>query len=153
MGVVRRERGRYDPNDEISAYGTSLSNSSDMAPAPKVSIAEEDALYQRVAKQQGDKKRQRKSQYTRATMMTAAEEQVRDHNPRVASKKILRNKGLVAYRKKEARNPRIVKKVKFAKAKKRQKGQRPSMREHEHNYSGEASGIRDDITHSRQLKR
>ena len=156
---IRRERGgRFDPTDETAMGGalfgqTPKVNNNDLPSVPQVSIGDEDVLYQRVAKQKSDKQRERKERYTRATMMTAAEEEVRGHNPRVASKKILRNKGLVAYRKKEARNPRIVKKVKFAKAKKRQKGQRPSMREHEHNYSGEASGIRDDITHSRQLKR
>ena len=149
---IRRGRPSFDPNQETKTVQFSHTPSNNDA-QPTVSIADEDLLYQRVAKQRNDKQRKRKAQYTRPEMMTAAEEKVRDHNPRVASKKILRNKGLVAYRKKEARNPRIVKKVKFAKAKKRQKGQRPSMREHEHNYSGETSGIRDDITHSRQLKR
>ena len=149
---LRRERGRYDPNQEAMAMGMEASKPR-QAEKPLVSMDDEDDFYRTAARRQKAKKRKRKEEYTRAPMMTAGAEEVEGNNPRVASKRILKNKGLVAYRKKLLRNPRLVRKAKHAKALKREKGRKPSMRKHEHSYSGEQSGIRDDITHSRQLRK
>ena len=49
--------------------------------------------------------------------------QIRGNEPRNASKKILKNRGLVPHRAKMYRNPRIVRKKKYEKAKKRIGGQ------------------------------
>ena len=74
-------------------------------------------------------------------------------NRRRASKKIEVNRGLVAHRPNWKRNPRIVGKKKYEKRVKARKGQVRTMRSERGlgAYSGEAAGIRDDVTHSRQF--
>jgi hypothetical protein len=73
---------------------------------------------------------------------------------RKASKQILKNRGLVKYRKKEAANPRVAYRLKAEKQLKRRQGQAVTMRsKHEgDDYGGEATGIRTNISKSRIFK-
>jgi U3 small nucleolar RNA-associated protein 3 len=74
---------------------------------------------------------------------------------RKASKQILKNRGLVKYRKKEAANPRVAYRLKAEKAAKRRQGQVVTMRDKKgegDNYGGEATGIRTNISKSRIFK-
>lgn len=63
-----------------------------------------------------------------------------------------KNRGLTPSRRKEMRNPRVRHRNKFTKATKRRKGQVIEMRSQESKYTGEAFGIRTDITKSTKLK-
>jgi hypothetical protein len=63
-----------------------------------------------------------------------------------------KNKGLTPSRRKEMRNPRVRHRNKFVKATKRRKGAVVEMRTQEKQYTGEAFGIRTDITKSTKLK-
>jgi len=110
----------------------------------------EDDFYKAAKVAQREKKRRRKEAYARAPMMTAAEDVV--DGSRKASRMILKNRGLVPHRPRENRNPRIVRRKKYEKAKKRRVGQVRKMRTDEaHKYAGEASGIRGDISRSRKM--
>lgn len=72
---------------------------------------------------------------------------------RKATKKILKNRGLVPSRPKENRNPRVKKRRRYEKALKNRKGQVVAMRTNEADqYMGEKSGIRADVTHSRKFR-
>jgi len=111
----------------------------------------EDEFYKKAKATQKDLKRKRKEKYAVQPMMTAADD-VTDGS-RLASRMILKNRGLVPHRKRENRNPRIVRKKKYEKAKKRRKGQVRELRTGEaHQYGGEMSGIRTDISRSRKMK-
>jgi hypothetical protein len=74
---------------------------------------------------------------------------------RKASQQILKNRGLVKYRKKEASNPRVAYRLKAEKQLKRRQGQAVTMRNKNvegDNYGGEATGIRTNISKSRIFK-
>jgi len=60
---------------------------------------------------------------------------------RAITYKIAKNKGLMPKRSKLQRNPRVKNRMKFEKAKKRRKGAVREVRDQNHKYSGEASGL------------
>ena len=68
--------------------------------------------------------------------------------PRKASYQIVKNKGLLPSRKKEVRNPRVRHRNKFEKATKKRKSQVRAVETEKKLYSGEAAGIRSDLTRS-----
>ncbi|CAG0898457.1 unnamed protein product [Cyprideis torosa] len=70
---------------------------------------------------------------------------------RAITYQIAKNKGLVAKKKKEYRNPRVKHRMKFRKAVIRRKGQVRAMRSEVKKYSGEASGIRAGVIRSRKF--
>lgn len=66
---------------------------------------------------------------------------------------MIKNKGLVAHKKKEYRNPRVRKRKQFERAAKRVKGQVRQVRTGETDrYGGEDTGIRSDLSRSRKIK-
>lgn len=71
-------------------------------------------------------------------------------NQRAASYRILKNKGLTRFRKKENRNSRVKLKNKYDKAVKRNKGLVRDMREGKSDggYEGEATGVRTRVQKS-----
>lgn len=80
-------------------------------------------------------------------------QELQEGESRKATQKILKNRGLVASRPKENRNPRVKKRLRYEKAIKRRKGQVVAMRTNEADqYVGEKSGIRSDVVHARQFK-
>ena len=79
------------------------------------------------------------------------------HDPaghRKASRTILQNRGLVKYRNREDKNPRVAYRKKAAKQEKRRSGAVVRMREGGEGvaYGGEATGIRTNISRARILK-
>lgn len=78
---------------------------------------------------------------------------LKEGESRKATQKILKNRGLVASRPKENRNPRVKKRLRYQKALKRRKGQVAALRTNEADqYMGEKSGIRSDVIHARQFR-
>jgi U3 small nucleolar RNA-associated protein 3 len=67
---------------------------------------------------------------------------------RAISYAILKNKGLTPHRKKEQRNPRVKQRNKYVKAQKRLKSQTQVVRPQGGTYSGEATGIKKNISKS-----
>ena len=70
---------------------------------------------------------------------------------RAASRAVVRNKGLAPHRTNKYRNPRVKKKIKYAKAVVRRKGQVREMRNEAEGYGGEASGVRKGVGKSRRI--
>ena len=70
---------------------------------------------------------------------------------RAASRAGVRNKGLAPHRTNKYRNPRVKKKIKYAKAVVRRKGQVREMRNEAEGYGGEASGVRRGVGKSRRI--
>lgn len=74
---------------------------------------------------------------------------------RKLSREIKTNRGLVKYRKKEERNPRVHNRMKAEKFMKRRKGQVVTMRDkatEEGRYGGEETGIRTGVVRSRKIR-
>eukprot|EP01029_Cantina_marsupialis_P003826 TRINITY_DN13857_c0_g1_i1.p1 TRINITY_DN13857_c0_g1~~TRINITY_DN13857_c0_g1_i1.p1 ORF type:complete len:522 (-),score=269.08 TRINITY_DN13857_c0_g1_i1:175-1740(-) len=77
---------------------------------------------------------------------------VDEEERRGASKKIMKNKGIVRYKPAKDRNPRVRKRVQHDKAVKRRRGQVRDIRKGEMNvYGGEATGINVNTIKSRNL--
>ena len=70
---------------------------------------------------------------------------------RAASRAVVRNMGLAPHRTNKYRNPRVKKKIKYAKAVVRRKGQVREMRNEAEGYGGEASGVRKGVGKSRRI--
>jgi U3 small nucleolar RNA-associated protein 3 len=71
---------------------------------------------------------------------------------RAASRHIIKNRGLVAHKKKINRNPRVKKREQFRKALIRRKGAVREVRTNEgHRYGGEETGIKTNLSRSRKL--
>merc|ERR1712002_166148 len=68
-------------------------------------------------------------------------EEEEEAEKRAITYKIAKNKGLMPKRSKLQRNPRVKNRMKFEKAKKRRKGAVREVRDQNHKYSGEASGL------------
>jgi U3 small nucleolar RNA-associated protein 3 len=73
---------------------------------------------------------------------------VKSSGRRKATKEMIQNRGLVAYRKKDDRNPRVKMRRKYDKGLQRRKGQVAPMRERSTHYAGEATGIKKKVTKS-----
>jgi len=71
---------------------------------------------------------------------------------RAITYKIAKNKGLMPKRSKLQRNPRVKNRMKFEKAKKRRKGAVREIRDQNHKYSGEASGLNVRVKKGVKLK-
>jgi len=65
---------------------------------------------------------------------------------------ISKNKGLTAYRRKEARNSRVNNRRKYTEALKRRRGQVREMRSNDKPYEGEATGINAAVVRSIPLQ-
>lgn len=71
---------------------------------------------------------------------------------RAANRQIIKNRGLVAHKKKINRNPRVKKREQFRKALIRRKGAVREVRQDEaHKYGGEETGIKINLSRSRKL--
>lgn len=71
---------------------------------------------------------------------------------RTITYEIAKNKGLLPYRKKEYRNPRVRNRMKYRRAKIRRKGQVRESRNEVTRYGGELTGIRTDVAKSIKIK-
>lgn len=125
--------------------------------------SEVDPFYARVAAAAANKKAKRAEAKQRASESTAEylqslpdeSEDLRGDGKRKISKEIMTNRGLMKYRKKEERNPRVHNRLKAAKQLKRRVGQAAPMRDkaaEEGRYAGETTGIRSAISRSRIIK-
>lgn len=76
------------------------------------------------------------------------EEEVGNSDKRLASRKILKNKGLAPKRKKEQRNPRVKHRKKFEKATKKLSSFKRLVQKPTSNYGGESTGIKTHLSRS-----
>ncbi|KAI8823009.1 Sas10 C-terminal domain-containing protein [Fimicolochytrium jonesii] len=122
--------------------------------APEV---DEDALayYENIASAKKQKKSE-KDDRIRVEKEVAAEmsrfddpDAMEETRKRPATYKILSNKGLTPYRPKEARNPRVKKRMRFEQAQKKLKSfKRVVQKESKAGYAGETTGIKKDLARS-----
>jgi hypothetical protein len=70
---------------------------------------------------------------------------------RPAGSKIIKNRGLIPYRNKAEKNPRVRQKKRFERSKKSHRGVRPTYSGQQGPYSGEKTGIKTSVTKSTRL--
>jgi U3 small nucleolar RNA-associated protein 3 len=94
----------------------------------------------------------KKEHYTAEPRFGGFEETVDDGRKRAASYEIIKNRGLTPHRKKENRNARVKKRVKYEKAVVARKGQvRDVVQGAASSYGGEGTGIKAQVARSRKL--
>jgi U3 small nucleolar RNA-associated protein 3 len=114
---------------------------------------EEDEFYQQVAASKAAEKQARKGLYERSPKAYREEEGVEEGGRREAGRAIEKNRGLVPHRSRDKKNPRVRHRIKFDKAKTKErtsfygKQARPDRA----GYAGEATGIKPNIARSRKL--
>lgn len=84
--------------------------------------------------------------------MEGIETDEQDGLHRPINKTIIQNRGIVPYRKKEYKNPRVRHRIKYRKAKIRRKGQFAEPRKEINKYQGELTGINPGIVRSIKFK-
>eukprot|EP00038_Savillea_parva_P007543 m.170888 g.170888 ORF g.170888 m.170888 type:complete len:674 (-) comp13305_c0_seq1:128-2149(-) len=129
--------GESEDDDEMLGSEDNLGDDDAEAQAFYAAVAS-DAEAKRAAKQP-------------SSAVPAAWEDNTDDN-RAITYAMKKNRGLTPSRKKEMRNPRVRHRNKFTKATKRRKGQVVEVRSQKAKYTGEAFGIRTDVTKGRVLK-
>lgn len=158
-------RGGFGGSDEDDEYGGGRLSGRKRGRSPEYNDEDggEDPFYAAVAAAAAKKKARK------AARAAEEEEEQRDyirsrpdedelHDPsghRKVNKAIMNNRGLVKYRKKEERNPRVHNRKKAEKFVKRRKGQVASLRDHSKEagrYGGEETGIRTAISRSRKIR-
>ena len=114
------------------------------------------AFYQAVqARTAGKKKEKSEAKAARGFAATQKEaDMIAPGKKRSASKKIIANKGLMKYRSKEKKNPRVANKIKAKKKETKFKhtgNASANMRTQDVKYSGEATGVRKNVVKSVKL--
>lgn len=125
----------YDENDLVTAQG--------------MRDEEDDDYYKEVAASKAAKKESKKAEYeaTRPEIIND-DVQVEDGQKRLASYKMLKNKGLTRHRKKEDRNTRVKHRKKYAKKLKKLSSVRQVVKPLTGTYGGEATGIKSNLVKS-----
>jgi U3 small nucleolar RNA-associated protein 3 len=115
-------------------------------------MAAEAATRDRKKAKKADDKERKKQAKTKEVFLHSEDDEVDDEDEkRKASDKIIKNRGLTAYRSKEDRNPRVKLRKKFDKASKKHRSIVRPMREKSDVYSGESHGIKKNVSRSVSL--
>ena len=111
-----------------------------------------DDLVERFSKTKKDFIAKKTDHYTPAPRFGGYEEIISEGKKRAATYEMIKNKGLTPHRKKENRNPRVKKRLMYAKAVVARKGQvRDVTREAGAGYGGELTGIKANLARSRKI--
>jgi U3 small nucleolar RNA-associated protein 3 len=144
-GLAMMEEQLGKMSDDDAAYGE-LNDEDGSADYDK------DDFYDQVAKRSKIKRDVRKEIYQVQPKFPRMDPEV--EGERAASKQILKNRGLVAHKAKINRNPRVKKREQYRKALIRRKGAIREIRTNEvHQYGGEETGIKSNLSRSRKLAR
>jgi len=114
----------------------------------------EDPYYTHVRAQQEQAKAERAEKYAFAEKTYAPLQTVEDGDKRSAGYQITKNRGLVPHRNKDKKNPRVKHRMKYEKAKTKERTSFYGKQKREDNsgaYAGEATGIKSNIARSRKL--
>ncbi|KAL5370558.1 nuclear protein [Cryptosporidium parvum] len=146
------QKSKYKPEyDSKSAdYDDSVDES--YAEAEK-ELFKNNSYLQEVLKLNEEKKmqKQKRKQEIDSRNMPNIDDLVDSGSRRASTKEMIKNKGLTRKRKKIEGNARVHNRLKYKKALKRLKGTQRSMRDYESSYSGESTGLKDNVKRSTNL--
>lgn len=146
------QRSRYRPEYDSGDLGHDESVDESYAVAEK-ELFENNSYLREVLKFNEEKmaSKQKRKQEIDGRNMPNIDDLVDSGSRRASTKEMIKNKGLTRKRKKIEGNARVHNRLKYKKALKRLKGSQRSMRDYEGNYSGESTGLKDNVKRSTNL--
>jgi len=109
-------------------------------------------MFETILEKKKEIKELKTKHYTPAPRYGGIEMEITSDNKRAISNEIMMNRGLTAHRKKENKNPRVKKRLKYDHAVKARKGQvREVLNGMADIYGGEMTGIKANISRSRKI--
>ena len=142
-GRSRRKRRRAIPADAAAATGAAAEEAA--------AVPTEDDFFALIAAEKKRQKEAKKEKYK--VVKKRREETVKEGEKRGITYQIMKNRGLQPHKNKINRNPRVKKREQYRKALLRRKGMVREVRDAEHQYGGEQSGINAAVKRSRRVGR
>ncbi|ORX59816.1 hypothetical protein DM01DRAFT_1318014 [Hesseltinella vesiculosa] len=141
----QQQKGVAQPKDTSADLDNEDWNEQDVRDAQD----EVDDDYTKMVRSKKARKMQKQAEYdaSRAPLMDSHED-VDDGDKRMASRQILKNKGLTPRRRKEDRNSRVKKRMQYNKKLKKLSSTRAVAKPLTGNYGGEATGIKTNVARS-----
>ncbi|KAK9783486.1 putative Sas10 C-terminal domain-containing protein [Seiridium cardinale] len=153
LNAAAEKRGQKDSKD-----GIELSDESDNDDQVQQIREDEDGYYDMIASRASSKKSEKKARADALSEASKADkviqqEVIGEDGKRKITYAIEKNKGLAPKRKKEVRNPRLKKRLKYEEKKKKLGSIKPVYKRMEGNYQGEQTGIKPGLVKSVKLSR
>ncbi|KAI8890370.1 hypothetical protein K501DRAFT_265827, partial [Backusella circina FSU 941] len=153
--VGQEKKGVPQPKDTSADLDNEDWNDDDAAAADQVrngKLDDDDAYYAEIASNKAASKAAKHQDYQDNRLPIADRDiQVEDGKKRLASYKMLKNKGLTPHRKKENRNARVKHRNKYAKQMKKLSSTRAVHKAPTSGYGGEMSGVKSNVIKSVKL--
>ncbi|KAI8098147.1 Sas10 C-terminal domain-containing protein [Gilbertella persicaria] len=148
----RERKGVAQPQDNSADLDNDDWDQDDTAAANAVNHGEEDDYYANIAADKKATKQAKQEEYEASRPAIESRDiEVEEGQKRLASYKILKNKGLTPHRKKENRNARVKHRNKYAKQMKKLSSTRAVFKGQTSGYGGEMSGVKTNIVKSVKL--
>lgn len=153
--VKQERKGVAQPQDKSADLDDDDWNEDDAAAADEVRSGKadsDDEYYSQIAASKDALKRAKREEYeAERPAIESRDIQVDEGQKRLASYKILKNKGLTPHRKKENRNARVKHRNKYAKQMKKLSSTRAVVKAQSGGYGGEMSGVKTNVIKSVKL--
>ncbi|KAH8584810.1 uncharacterized protein ELE39_000761 [Cryptosporidium sp. chipmunk genotype I] len=146
------QKSKYKPEYDSRNINYDESMDESYAEAEK-ELFKNNSYLQEVLKFNEEKKmqKQKRKQEIDTKNMPNIDDLIDSESRRASTKEMIKNKGLTRKRKKIEGNARVHNRLKYKKALKRLKGTQRSMRDYESSYSGESTGLKDNVKRSTNL--
>lgn len=146
------QKNKYRPEYDSDNINYDQSVDESYAEAEK-ELFKNNSYLQDVLKFNEEKKmqKQKRKQEIDSRNMPNIDDLIDSGSRRASTKEMIKNKGLTRKRKKIEGNARVHNRLKYKKALKRLKGSQRSMRDYENSYSGESTGLKDNVKRSTNL--
>ncbi|KAG1471605.1 hypothetical protein G6F56_002032 [Rhizopus delemar] len=155
--VKNERKGVAQPQDTSADLDDADWDEDDAAVANSVrngKVDSDDEYYADIAAQKADNKRAKLENYeAQRPEIESRDIDVEDGKKRLASKKILKNRGLTPHRKKENRNARVKNRSKYEKKMKKLSSTRAVYKAPTATYGGEMSGVKTNVVKSVKLSK
>ncbi|KAG0745088.1 hypothetical protein G6F57_001395 [Rhizopus arrhizus] len=155
--VKQERKGVAQPQDNSADLDDADWDEDDAAAADEVRNGKadsDDEYYAEIAAQKAANKRAKLEEYEASRPEIESRDiEVEEGQKRLASQKILKNRGLTPHRKKENRNARVKNRMKYDKKMKKLSSTRAVYKPLSSNYGGEMSGVKTNVVKSVKLSK
>lgn len=155
--VKQERKGVAQPQDKSADLDDADWDEDDAAAADEVRNGKadsDDEYYAEIAAQKAANKRAKLEEYEASRPEIESRDiEVEEGQKRLASQKILKNRGLTPHRKKENRNARVKNRMKYDKKMKKLSSTRAVYKPLSSNYGGEMSGVKTNVVKSVKLSK
>ncbi|OBZ90775.1 Uncharacterized protein C3B8.09 [Choanephora cucurbitarum] len=149
--VKRERKGVAQPQDKSADLDDDDWDQEDTAAADAVNNSDDEYYADIAASKQASKRAKQEEYEASRPAIESRDVDVEDGQKRLASYKILKNRGLTPHRKKENRNARVKHRNKYAKQMKKLSSTRAVYKGQTSGYGGEMSGVKTNVIKSVKL--